>query len=139
MIEASENISIVKVGALWEYLGALIKEQKIWEMPINKAFPILKNHGDGGIPTGGSAAFQAGLRRRRVTGMSASVALRTPPSAFESSKQISAQKRHMLSHVPFPSGDGGIRSPSLSKKASKKGGLRGIAFQLEPKVEPRVL
>ena len=51
MIEASENISIVKVGALWEYLGALIKEQKIREMPINKAFPDFKNNGDGGIRT----------------------------------------------------------------------------------------
>lgn len=36
-------------------------------------------------------------------------------------------------------GDGGIRSPSRSKKSSKKGGLRGIAFQLEPKLEPGIL
>ena len=40
--------------------------------------------GEGGIPAGGPAAYQAGLRRPRVTGTWASVALCAPPLAFES-------------------------------------------------------
>ena len=40
-------------------------------------------YGPGGNPAGASGAFQAGLRRKRVTGTFSSVVLRTPPSPFD--------------------------------------------------------
>ena len=51
--------------------------------------------GEGGIRSGGTAAYHAGLRRERVTGASASVALCTPPSAFESFLFLITKKRCM--------------------------------------------